>query len=419
MSKPSDGKNLVVADAVLWDGTGTAPEPHQMLEIRDGRIVKRGSLKTATLPKDLPRLEADGRFVMPGLIDCHVHLSYSRFNSLADADHWPVEYHTLRAAENAAAVLSYGYTTIRDVGARGAIAVALRDAINEGLIPGPRIVASGQIISSSSGMAAVPSPWITNERGFGLAVDGVDALRKAVRTQFKMGVDNIKVGVTGAEASPHITTEQTTYSPQELAAITDEARRFNRTVACHAQSYLGARMAVEAGVTTVEHGTRLDDETIALLVRAQDTYLVPTLCTIFSWLELSKNPKAVAEMNVNEPLWLDSLRRAKQAGVKIAVGSDVGNRYLQGEQAIELGLLVKHGFSAEEALTAATRTAAQAIHRADQVGTLEVGKLGDLLVLNGDPMDDVAILRSREAFHRIVKGGEALAPQELAPEVIR
>jgi len=178
-------------------------------------------------------------------------------------------------------------------------------------------------------------------------------------------------------------------------------------------------MAVAAGVTTIEHGTRMDDETIARLAAAEDTYLVPTLCTIYSFLDLSKNKKAVDEMRINEPIWLDSLRRARAAGVKIAAGSDLGNRYLQGEQAIELELLVKQGFTPQEALLAATRTAARAMHVADRVGTLEPGKCADLLVLNANPLADIGILRRRAQIHRVVKGGLVLTPAELAPEVVR
>jgi len=414
-----NGRSLAVINALLWDGTGRDPEARRLIEVREGRIARIGPLEGSAPPRDLPVLDADGRFVMPGLLDCHVHLIYCRFGSLSEIDQWPLEYHTLRAAENAATILSYGYTTVRDVGTRGAIASAVRDAIDHGLVTGPRVLASGPIICSEGGHADSTPPWMRNEVSLAVTVNGVDEVRKAVRTQAKQGVDNIKVGITGAEASPYVTTEQTAFSPEELNALVDEARRFGKTVACHAQSYLGARMAVAAGVTTIEHGTRMDDETIARLAAAEDTYLVPTLCTIYSFLDLSKNKKAVDEMRINEPIWLDSLRRARAAGVKIAAGSDLGNRYLQGEQAIELELLVKQGFPPQEALLAATRTAARAMHVADRVGTLEPGKCADLLVLNANPLADIGILRRRAQIHRVVKGGLVLTPAELAPEVVR
>ena len=416
--KPADG-DLAVVNAHLWDGTGREPAANQAIEVRGGRITRVDRMSAWTPPRDLHRLDAEGRFVIPGLLDCHVHLIYARFNSLAEIDQWPIEYHTLRAAENAATLLSYGYTTVRDVGTRGAIAASVREAVTQGLVTGPRIVASGPVLCTEGGHADSTPGWMRNELSLAMTVNGVDEVRRAVRTQVKQGVDNIKVGVTGAEASPYCTTEQTAFSAAELEALVDEAKRFGKTVACHAQSYQGARMALEAGVTTIEHGTRMDDETIALLAKAEDTYLVPTLCTIYSFLELSKNEKAVAEMKVNQPIWVDSLRRAREAGVKIAAGSDLGNRYLQGEQAIELQLMVQHGFTPQEALTAATRTAAQAMHAADRVGTVEVGKYGDLVVLNADPLADIGSLRRRDSIHRVVKGGVPLVPAAVAPEVVR
>jgi imidazolonepropionase-like amidohydrolase len=414
----ANGRSVAVLNALLWDGTGREPQT-RLIEVRDGRIARVAPMDGTAVPLDLPVLDAEGRFVMPGLLDCHVHLIYCRFGSLAEIDQWPLEYHALRAAENAATLLSYGYTTVRDVGTRGAIASAVRDAIDQGLIRGPRVLASGPVITAEGGHADSTPHWMCNAVSLGVIVNGVDEVRRAVRLQAKQGVDNIKVGITGAEASPYCTTEQTAFSPEELNALVDEARRYGKTVACHAQSYVGARMAVDAGVTTIEHGTRMDDETIARLAAAEDTYLIPTMGTIYSVLELSKNPKQVEEMRVNEPIWLDSLKRARAAGVKIGVGSDLGNRYLQGEQAIELELLVRQGFTPEEVLVAATRTSAQAMHAADRVGTLEPGKYADLLVLNASPLADVSVLRKRATIHRVVKGGEVLVPADLAPEVVR
>jgi imidazolonepropionase-like amidohydrolase len=260
---------------------------------------------------------------------------------------------------------------------------------------------------------------VTTINGVGMPVCGVDEIRKAVRTQIKLGVDCIKVGVTGAESSVYCTTDQTSLSPEELNTLVAEARRFGKMIACHAQSYEGARMAVEAGVTTLEHGTRLDNETIELLARAEDTYLVPTLCTMYSVLELSNNQKQVEEMKINQPLWIESLQKAHEAGVKIAAGSDNGNRYLHGEEAKELEFMVRHGFTEEEALIAATSTASQALHLADRIGTVEKGKFGDLVILNVNPLSDIGVLQKREQIFRVVKAGEILNPNDLAPEVSR
>jgi imidazolonepropionase-like amidohydrolase len=419
ISQKQKETNLLILNVNLWDGTGRETAPKSFLEITEGRISRIGRVDKLTTDHKFPVFDAEDRFVMPGLIDCHVHLVYCKFKSLLEVDLWPIEYHTLRGSRNASTLLSYGFTTVRDVGSRGALSTSIRDAINQGLILGPRIVACGPIICGTGGLTDnIPGGWnITNS--IGVPVSGIDEIRKAVRSQIKLGVDCIKVGVTAAEASVYSYTDQTSLSPEELKTLVDEAKRFGKMVACHAQSYTGARMAVECGVTTLEHGTRLDDETITLLKNAKDIYFVPTLCTIYSVLDYSVNPKQVDEMKINYPLWIDSFQRAHRAGVKIASGSDNGNRYMHGEEAKELEFLVKHGFSTKEALLAATRVSSQALHLNDQIGTLEEGKLADLLILNGDPLKDISILQKRKWIHRVVKGGEVFIPDEIAPEVIR
>ncbi len=410
--------NLIIINALLWDGTGQEPKPDQFIEIREGLIVHVDGMDKISAPKDLPVLDAEGRFVMPGLIDCHVHLVYCCFENIMEVDAWPIEYHTLRAAQNAATLLSYGYTSVRDVGSRGAIGPSLRDAIHQRLIHGPRIVACGPMICSTAGYADSKLAKLNTVNNLHWPVSGVDEIISAVRTQIRLGVDCIKVFVSASEANAYANTVQTWLSPEEFNALMGETRRFNKMVACHAQSYLGARMAVEACVTTIEHGTRLDNVTIKMLAQADDTYLIPTLCTIYSVLERSRNKKQIDEMKVNQPLWIESLHKAHKAGVKIAAGSDNGNRYLHGEEAKELELMVRHGFTESEALIAATRTASQALHLADRIGTVEKGKFGDLILLNANPLSDIKLLQNRKQIFRVVKAGEVLDPRNLAAEVL-
>jgi len=411
--------DLTVVNARLWDGVGPGYQDDRFVEIRQGRVTRVGAMSELSKDRDSKVLDAEGRYVIPGLIDCHVHLIYDRFGNLNAIDSLPIEFHTLVATRAARTLLSYGYTTVRDVGTRGAIGPAVRDAIRAGMVDGPRMLAAGPIICGTAGLADSTPPWMTNASSLGMPVNGEAEVRKAVRTQIKMGVDVIKVGLTGAEASVYSTTEQTSFSPEELRVLVDEAKRFGKTVACHAQSYLSVQMALDAGVTTIEHGTRMDDETIERFAAAEETYLVPTLCTLYSVLELGTNPKQVSEMKENEEVWIDSFERAHRAGVKIAAGSDLGNRYLQGEQAKELELMVRHGMSNEEALVSTTRTAAQALHLSDRVGTLEAGKFGDLVVLEEDPLEDIAVLQRRASIHLVVQGGRTFVPSDLAEEVRR
>jgi imidazolonepropionase-like amidohydrolase len=274
-------------------------------------------------------------------------------------------------------------------------------------------VASGQILCSTGGLADTDPTWLQNANGLGLIVDGADDIRRAVRQQVKQGVDNIKIEGSGAEASFFATTWMTTMSGDEMAAAVDEARRYGKTVACHAQSYDAAKQALRAGVDTVEHGTRLDDEAIELFL-AGDTVLVPTLVTLYSVLELAEKvgapTKQLEEMKVNEPLWLESLAKAKAAGVTIAAGSDIGNRYVQGDNAKEMILLVEHGgHTPMEAIVAGTRNAAIALRREDSIGSLQAGLLADVLVFAGDPLADIDQLLEKERIRLVIQGGKVVA----------
>jgi imidazolonepropionase-like amidohydrolase len=290
--------------------------------------------------------------------------------------------------------------------------VAVRDAIAEGKVPGPTVVASGSIICSTGGLGDTLPPHWQASHGLGKLVDGPDAIRREVRRQIRAGVDNIKLAASGVEVGPYAWTWMTTFSEEEIRVAVEEAHRWGRTVAVHAQSYDAVRFALRAGVDTIEHGTRMDDETIALFKRS-NAILVPTLCTLFSVLELGSTlnllPKQREEMAVNEPLWLDSLRRAREAGVPIAAGGDIGNRYPQGSNAREIVHLVKAGLSPMEALCAATSVASRVLKRQQQIGTIEVGKAADLLLLDGDPLANIEILLEPARIALVVKDGRAAA----------
>ncbi|MEJ0070919.1 MAG: amidohydrolase family protein [Pseudomonadota bacterium] len=232
-----------------------------------------------------------------------------------------------------------------------------------------------------------------------------------MRRQIRNGVDNVKLAASGVEVGPYAHTWMTTFSEQEIAVATEEAHRWGRTVAVHAQSYDSVKFALRAGVDTVEHGTRMDDEAIALF-KASSTILVPTMCTLFSVLELGEAlnllPKHREEMRVNEPLWLKSVKLAYDAGIPIAAGGDLGNRYPHGTNAREIEFLVKAGLTPLDALRAATSVAALAIKR-PEFGLLATGKIADLLVVDGDPFADVAMLQDASRLVAIVQDGRLAA----------
>jgi len=408
------GRRVRLVNGRLIDGLGNPTIAAGFVELDGDRIAATGTMAAAP-PRDADTLvlDVEGRTLMPGLIDCHAHLVYSGFRTLEELDRCPIETAAINATLNARKVLAAGYTTVRDVGTIANVAVAVRDAIAEGKVPGPRVVASGQMICATGGPAdTLPPHWERKSGGFGALADGVDAIRRTVRQQIRNGVDNIKLAASGVEVGPYAYTWMTTFSEDEVRAAIEEAHRWGRTVAIHAQSYDSVKFALRAGVDTVEHGTRMDEQTIALF-KGSNSILVPTLCTLFSVLELGAKlnlmPKQREEMVVNEPLWLDSVRRAHAAGIPIAAGGDLGNRFPHGTNARELDYLVRAGLSPMEAIQAATGIAARALKRDTLVGALTPGRLADLLVVDGDPLADVRLLQDAARLALVLKGGRAVA----------
>ncbi|HYB56391.1 MAG TPA: amidohydrolase family protein [Alphaproteobacteria bacterium] len=394
------------------DGLGAAPIEDGYVELAGAYIAALGPMSALKRESGVPQVDVGGRTLMPGLIDCHAHLVYGGFKSLEEVDRSPVETAAINAALNAGKVLAAGYTTVRDVGTIANVAVAVRDAVSQGKVPGPRIVASGQIISPTGGLGdTLPPQWERKWGGLGILVDGADAVRKVVRQQIRNGVDNIKLAASGVEVGPYAYTWMTTFSEEEVRAAIEEAHRWGRTVAIHAQSYDAVKFALRAGVDTVEHGTRMDEEAIELFKRSP-SILVPTLCTLMSVLELGAKldllPKQREEMAVNEPLWLASVERARAAGIPIAAGGDLGNRFPHGTNARELEYLVRAGLSPLEAIQAATGTAARALKLDKLTGALEPGRRADVLVLDGDPLADIRLLQEPERLTLVLKDGRAV-----------
>jgi imidazolonepropionase-like amidohydrolase len=408
------GAPLCFVHARVIDGQGRPPIADGFLRVSDGRVEAVGPMADlGSARSGVPRrVDVEGRTIIPGLIDCHAHLVYGGFRSLEEINRCPVEVAAINAVLNAARVLRAGYTTVRDLGTIGNVAVAVRDAVAAGRIRGPRVVASGRVLHATAGhVDTLPGCW-DGQCGLGVAVDGPHELLKAIRQQIRNGVDNIKLGASAAEGSPFSYTWMTTMNEEEIATAVGEAHRWGRTVAVHCQSFESVKFALRAGADTIEHGTRLDDEAIDLF-KNRRTVLVPTLCTLYSVLELGQSldlmPKQREEMAVNHPQWLESFRRARAAGIPIAAGGDIGNRYPHGDNARELELMVQEGMSPLEAIHAATGLAARAIHREGQVGALVPGALADLAVLDADPLADIGVLRDMGRIRVVMQGGRAVA----------
>lgn len=405
---------VVLTNCHLIDGVSDEPSHNAYVEIRNGKIVATGPMAKAPRDKGLHEIACHGRTVMPGMIDCHVHLVYAGSKNMEEAIRFPVETAVIHGVMHARALLDAGFTGVREVGTIGNTSVALRDAVKARKIYGPKIVASGRGIGTTgSGNDLLPAHW--ESHGGRLVVDGVDAIRHAVRRQTREGVDNIKFIASGVEVHPTCATWMTTISEEELRAGIEEAKRWGRSVAVHAQSYDSVKFALRAGADTIEHGTRLDEESIELF-RKSNSFLVPTLCTLYSVLllgeQLGLSQKQRDEMKLNEPLWTKSIKDAYEAGVQIASGGDLGNRYPHGDNARELEFLVGLGMKNMDVIRSATSTAARAIRRSDRFGAVKPGLEADVIVVDGNPLDDIVVLQDPRRMNMVFQDGEMVAGSE-------
>ena len=372
----------------VFDGTGAAPADGDVV-IEDGTIVQVGS----GLDGD-ESVDCAGRTLLPGLFDCHVHLSmrYEDFDE-ARVMNEPFSLKFFRMAENCRITLELGITSVRD--AAGADA-GLRAAVAEGAFPGPRMQISVQMLSMTGGHADawMPSglvgPWGIEYPGMPSGVaDGVDGVARKVREVIRAGADVIKIASSGGFLSANDDPMQPNYSEDEVRAIVQTAADLDRWVMSHAHGPEGIKRAVRGGVRSIEHGTYLDDEAIALMLE-RGTWLVPTLTGGDTTEEIANNP-AVSEAvrakmrSLGRPE-LDTFRRAAEAGLKVAMGTDCPVAP-HGTNLRELELMADNGFTPAQALHAATASAAELMGWQDRLGTLEPGKIADVVVVEGDPFE--------------------------------
>jgi imidazolonepropionase-like amidohydrolase len=407
---PDTGAVTAIRAGALIDGTGAAPVKNDVILIRGERIIAVGA--NVTIPARATVIDLAGLTVLPGFIDAHVHLA-SR--TLGDGD-WqhagltmlPAELALLGAA-HAQQTLEAGFTTVRDVGSAHYGDIALRNAINAGWVPGPRIVAAGVLFGITGGHCdetdgLVPG-LLGHEAGIEEGVaDGVDAVRSAVRTMVKYGADVIKICATGGVLSLTDSVGALQYSEEEMRAIVETAHGLSRRVAAHAHGTEGIKAAVRAGVTSIEHGTILDSEAVALMVQ-HGTWLVPTLMAGDQAMQLVEAgrlpPPIAAKARAIVPRVQTSFRLALRAGVKIALGTDAGV-YQHGRNAHEFTLMVRYGMTPMQSIEAGTLSAATLLGRETEVGSLAAGKFADIVAVKGDPLQDITTL---EHVDFVMKGG--------------
>jgi imidazolonepropionase-like amidohydrolase len=400
-------------DARLLDGRGGAPVERATLTIGDGRIV---AIRSASGDPPPDAVDLAGRTLMPGLIDAHAHISsdterspgFGPPPSLHGDDPRPPELGYFVLARTATALLGAGITTVRDVGSYGGEAIVLRRAVELGLVEGPRILSCGRILSATAPGARIFGTMYRE-------ADGPWEMRKAVREQIRDGADYIKIMATGARSVVREDPEPAQMTAEEVRAVVDEAHRMGFRVAAHAEGLGGARIAVEEGVDTIEHGLSLHraPELLALMAE-RGIVLVPTLSTFADLAERFAGdfaPTLVEQAKRQAEDAHKTLDAAHAAGVTLAMGYDSGP---PGASATELVRMAAAGLGAAAAITAATRGSAQALGLADDLGTVEAGKTADLLVVDGDPLGDPSVLLDRSRIWLVVQAGRAVAGEALA-----
>ena len=352
--------------------------------------------------------------MIPGLVEAHLHLSYNDVKQIADLDlNCPPEYSTLLSAKNAELVLHCGYTAARSAGSVHAVDVALKRAINEGLFPGPRLLAAGRDICATGGMADWnPSYLKLGMEGLALIADGPEQIRAAVRRVIKDGADVVKCYVGGDALLPHTPIADCTYTLPEVQALVDEAHMRGRMVAAHVRGERSSEVAALAGVDSIEHATYASDDTLKQ-IRDQGLTLVPGLRYLYSIIE--NGPRFGITEAVVRPSGLhdeikqasDTYRRARELGIRMCPGGDFGFAWNpHGEYAKDVQVFVDViGFTPLEAITCATRHGAELMRMQDRIGTLTPGKLADLVVVDGDPLQDIAVLQDRTRLS-VMKGGQ-------------
>jgi imidazolonepropionase-like amidohydrolase len=396
------GEVTVIRAARLVDGRGGEPLAPAMVRVEGDRIRDVGA--RLEVPAGATLIDLGEATLLPGLIDLHTHLTGS------DEIHWEEALvkstppdDALAGALHARITLLAGFTTCREMGPNWPyVDVALRNAIERGSVPGPRLLVSGNYLSSTGGAgdARQFSPYVDVPLVRNLA-DGPDEVVKAVRTNFKHGADFIKILATGAVLSKGIAPEAQQYSDEELRAAVVEANRWGRPVAAHAHGAAGIKAAIRAGVRTVDHGSMLDDEAIAMLKDAP-TYYVPTLYTsqVVPTSATVPESEKERERRIGE-IQMTAFRKALAAGLKIGFATDVPV-IPHGQNAKELAFRVKLGETPMAALVSATRVNAEILGWSDKVGTVERGKLADLVAVPGDPLKDIT---ATERVGFVMKGG--------------
>ena len=410
--KQANGVTLI-SNGQIVDGTGAAPIPNGCVMLQDGVITYVGPTAGAPDAQDAAQIDACGGTIMPGLVEAHFHPTYFNVAALEDLDiKYPVEYVSLLAAKNAQLALECGYTSARSGGSLFNIDVWLKKAIENGIVHGPRLSASGREICGAGGLM----DWNPEFRKIGmegliLLINGAEEARSAVRKLVKDGVEWVKTYPTGDAAAPDTNDHHTLCMTfEEMHAVVQTAHNHGMKVTGHCRATEGIKNALLAGYDTLEHGTFIDDETLELLLE-RDVPVVPAL--YFEQASIDHGPDYGMPQSVidghQETLegGAESARRILAAGGRLGMGGDYGFAWNpHGDYAKELAFFVDYvGLDPLVVLKCATQTGAEIAGRGDELGTLTKGKLGDILIVDGDVVEDITILQDRSKLLAVLQSG--------------
>jgi imidazolonepropionase-like amidohydrolase len=382
---------------LLIDGSSKTPQENMLIIIENNIIKSIKKFSKENLPADAEIINLENKTLLPGLIDSHIHLALNgetSFDTLMLKELIP--YQAIRATEYVKRDLMNGFTTIRAVGDKGFIDVALRQAIEKGFVTGPRILASGHMLSISGGRDNYP-PEISYEDNLWTECDGPDEVAKAARLQLKYDVDWIKLGVTGAVTAGGGLPGAQQFTEEEIRAAVKCAEMYGKKVSGHAHSAAGVKAALRAGVHSIEHGLLIDEEALHMMVE-KEAYWVPTFVPIHNILKYGVEkgiPQSMIDRTINvSDNHKAMFKKALELGVKIVMGTDSGMPFTyHGENAVEIELMVNNGMSELDSIISSTSRASEMLGLDDKVGKISKGLLADVIAVEGNPLDNISLLK--------------------------
>jgi imidazolonepropionase-like amidohydrolase len=400
-----------VRGATLIDGTGQDPVRMATVLVEGNTITSVGPDSSVSIPSEAEIMDGRDLFLLPGLIDCHVHVMFEGFDIVRELG-IPPSLGVLRCIPYLRATLEAGFTTVRDA---GGAPLGVKMAIEQGIIVGPRMQISVTVLSQTGGhgdpltRACIDLSADMPDIPLGV-VDGVEPMRRRVREILRAGADWIKLCTTGGVLSQTDAPSASQFTVEEIAAAVYEANADGgKKCIAHAQGTQGIKNALLAGVKSIEHGIWLDEETIVMM-KENDVFLVPTLVAPRQVIrQAERDPSAMPPWGVEKARHVvadheASFRRAVESGVKIAMGTDSGVGP-HGENAEEIALMVGNGMSPMETLVATTSRAAELLGMDHRIGTIAPGKLADLVLVDGNPLDDITVLQDPDRIVAVMKDG--------------